>query len=91
MKGIARAAAWAVVTITIGLILVVLFGSPLAASSPSSNDLPGSSHKKETGPWVYPPVIVGVYVPAFFPPREADAAATRDGRYAATGRRASAR
>jgi len=41
MKGIARAAAWAVVTITIGLILVVLFGSPLAASSPSSNDLPG--------------------------------------------------
>jgi len=60
LKGIARAAAWAVVTVTIGLILVILFGSPLAASSPSSNDLPGSSHKKETGPWVYPPVIVGV-------------------------------
>jgi hypothetical protein len=61
MKTVARAAAWAVVTMTAGLILVILFGSPLAAaSSTSPNDLPGTSHKKETGPWVYPPVIVGV-------------------------------
>lgn len=60
MKGVARATAWAVVTMTVGLILVILFGSPLAASSSSPNDLPGSSHKKETGPWVYPPVMVGV-------------------------------
>ena len=60
IKGFARATAWAVVTMTVGLILVILFGSPLAASSASPNDLPGSSHKKETGPWVYPPVMVGV-------------------------------
>jgi len=60
MKATGRAAAWALVTMMVGLILVILFGSPLAASSPSSNDLPGSSHKKETGPWVYPPVVVGV-------------------------------
>ena len=60
MKCVARAAAWAVVTMTVGLILVILFGSPLSASSASPNDLPGASHKKETGPWVYPPVIVGV-------------------------------
>ena len=62
VKGIARAGAWAVLTLMVGLIVVILFGSPLAASSPSSNDLPGSSetHKTKTGPWVYPPVEVGV-------------------------------
>jgi hypothetical protein len=60
MKRIARAAAWAVVMMTVGLILVILFGSPIAAASSSPNDLPGTSHKKETGPWVYPPVFVGV-------------------------------
>jgi hypothetical protein len=60
MKRVARAAAWAVVTMAVGLILVMLFGNPLPASAASSKDLPGASHKKETGPWVYPPVIVGV-------------------------------
>jgi hypothetical protein len=60
MKGFARAAAWAVVTVTVGVILVILFGSPLSASSSSPDDLPGSSQKKETGPWVYPPVMVSV-------------------------------
>jgi hypothetical protein len=60
VKSIARTAAWAVVTLSIGLLLVILFGSPLTASAPTANDLPGSSHPKETGPWIYPPVIVGV-------------------------------
>ena len=63
VKGIARVGAWAVLTLMVGLIVVILFGSPLAASSsPSSNDRPGSSetHKSKTGPWVYPPVEVGV-------------------------------
>jgi hypothetical protein len=62
MKGVARAGAWAVLTLMVGLIVVILFGSPLSAfSSPSSNDLPGSSPSShKTGPWVYPPVQVGV-------------------------------
>jgi hypothetical protein len=61
MKGVARAAGWAVVTLTAGLILAILFGSPLSESSSSSrDDLPGASHEKETGPWVYPPALVGV-------------------------------
>jgi Na+/glutamate symporter len=60
MKAIARATGWAMVTMTVGLILVILFGSPLAASSPSSNDLPGSSYKNKTGPWGSRPVAVRV-------------------------------
>jgi hypothetical protein len=61
IKGVARAGAWAVLTLMVGLIMVILFGSPLAASSsPSSNDLPGSGRSYKTGPWVYPPVQVGV-------------------------------
>lgn len=60
VTSMARTAAWAVVTMSIGLLLVILFGSPLTASAPTANDLPGSSHPKETGPWIYPPVIVGV-------------------------------
>jgi hypothetical protein len=59
-RGFARAAAWAVLTMTIGLILVILFGSPLAASSPSSYDLPESSPKTKTGPWGSRPVSVRV-------------------------------
>jgi hypothetical protein len=60
MKGIGRAAAWTALTMTIGLILVILFGSPLAASSPTPNDRPTSSDKRKAGPWVYPPVTVRV-------------------------------
>jgi hypothetical protein len=61
MKGVARAGAWAMLALMVGLIVVILFGSPLSAfSSPSSNDLPRSSPSYKTGPWVYPPVRVRV-------------------------------
>jgi hypothetical protein len=59
-KAVARATGWALVTMAVGLILVILFGSPLAASSPSSYDLPGSSPKTKTGPWGSRPVSVRV-------------------------------
>jgi hypothetical protein len=59
-KAIARATGWALVTMAVGLMLVILFGSPLAASSPSSNDLPGTSHKTKSGPWGSRPVSVRV-------------------------------
>jgi hypothetical protein len=42
------------------LTLVILFGSPLAASSPSSYDLPGSSPKIKPGPWGSRPISVRV-------------------------------
>jgi hypothetical protein len=57
---IARASGWALVTMAVGLMLVILFGSPLAASSPSSYDLPGSSPKVKPGPWGYRPISVRV-------------------------------
>jgi hypothetical protein len=60
MKATGRAAAWALVTMMVGLILVILFGSPLAASSPTSYDLPGSSPTPKPGPWGIRPVIVRV-------------------------------
>lgn len=61
MKAVTRAGAWALVTMMVGLILVILFGSPLAASSSASpNDLPGSSPKVKPGPWGYRPVSVRV-------------------------------
>ena len=61
MKGVARAGGWALLTLMVGLIVVILFGSPLSASSsPSSNDLPGRSPSYKTGPWEYPPVRVRV-------------------------------
>jgi hypothetical protein len=60
MKAIARASGWALVTMAVGLTLVILFGSPLAASSPSSYDLPGSSPKIKPGPWGSRPISVRV-------------------------------
>jgi hypothetical protein len=60
MRAAARAAAWGMVTMMVGLILVILFGSPLAASSPASYDLPGSSPTIKPGPWGVRPVSVRV-------------------------------
>jgi hypothetical protein len=53
-KQLARAAAWLAVTMTLGLILAVLFGPPLAASTPIERPSPGEQHfKQKDGPWVY--------------------------------------
>jgi len=51
---LARGAAWLAVTMTLGLILVVLFGRPLAASTPPERTSPDEQHfKQKDGPWVY--------------------------------------
>ena len=61
MRAMARGGAWLLLTMTVGLILVILFGSPLAASSSNSpNDLPGTSYEKKPGPWGITPVRVRV-------------------------------
>lgn len=59
-RGLARATAWVAVTMALGLILVIMFGSPLAASTTEST-LPGKHDIKEkTGPWVYRNISIHV-------------------------------
>jgi hypothetical protein len=51
---VARAAGWVAVTMTLGLILVMLFGRPSTASTSSEPTSPGGHQiKSKTGPWVY--------------------------------------
>ena len=52
-RHVARVAAWVATVVALGLILVIVFGRPLAAST---NTAPGTDQIKKTGPWVYLPV-----------------------------------
>jgi len=53
-KMVARAAGWVAVTMTLGLILVMLFGRPSTTSTSSEPTSPGGHQiKSKTGPWIY--------------------------------------
>ena len=51
-----RAAGWVAVTMVLGLMLSILTGRPLTASTSTVPSLPGGDHSRKTGPWVYQPV-----------------------------------
>jgi hypothetical protein len=53
---IARVAGWAAVTMTLALILAILAGRPLVASTPAKPASPEKHHNNLTGPWIYQPV-----------------------------------
>jgi hypothetical protein len=53
-KQLVRAAAWLAVTMALGMILVLLFGRPVAASTPTEPTSPRQQHfKQKGGPWGY--------------------------------------
>jgi hypothetical protein len=54
-KILLRAAGWAAVTMVLGLMLSLLTGRPLAASTSTVPSSPGD-HIRKTGPWIYQPV-----------------------------------
>ena len=53
---VVRATGWVAVTMVVGLMLSMLTGRPLAASTSTVPASPGGDHPRKTGPWVYQPV-----------------------------------